>query len=55
MARYLKPTSDLVFKRIFGEHEKIVKSFLNAILPLKNGTSKFRFLWSRTRQKKQKL
>ena len=36
MARYLKPTSDLVFKRIFGEHEKIVKSFLNAILPLKN-------------------
>ena len=35
MARYLNPKIDLVFKRIFGEHEKIVKSFLNAILPLK--------------------
>jgi predicted transposase/invertase (TIGR01784 family) len=35
MARYLNPKIDLIFKRIFGEHERIVKSFLNAILPLK--------------------
>ncbi|MCE3239449.1 MAG: hypothetical protein K0R24_2430, partial [Gammaproteobacteria bacterium] len=33
MARYLNPKIDLIFKRIFGEHERIVKSFLNAILP----------------------
>lgn len=34
MIRYLNPKSDLVFKRIFGEHPDLLISFLNAILPL---------------------
>lgn len=34
MPRYLDPKSDLVFKKVFGQHPKILKSFLNAILPL---------------------
>jgi predicted transposase/invertase (TIGR01784 family) len=34
MARYLSPKIDIVFKRIFCEHPHILKSFLNAILPL---------------------
>jgi len=34
MARYLDPKSDLVFKKIFGNHPELLKSFLNAILPL---------------------
>jgi predicted transposase/invertase (TIGR01784 family) len=32
--RYLDPKNDLVFKRIFGEHPHILRSFLNALLPL---------------------
>ena len=32
--RYLDPKNDLTFKRIFGEHPHLLKSFLNAILPL---------------------
>jgi len=32
--RFLDPKSDVVFKRIFGEHPDLVKSFLNAIMPL---------------------
>jgi hypothetical protein len=32
--RYLDPRNDVVFKRIFGEHEGILRSFLNALLPL---------------------
>ena len=32
--RFLRPTSDLVFKKIFGENPDLVKSFLNSILPL---------------------
>ena len=32
--RYLDPRNDIVFKRIFGEHEAILRSFLNALLPL---------------------
>jgi len=35
--RYLDPKSDLVFKRVFGEHPNILMSFLNAMLPLKKG------------------
>ena len=31
---YLDPKADIVFKRIFGEHHRILKSFLNAPLPL---------------------
>ena len=34
MSRYLDPKSDVTFKKIFGEHPKILKSFLNAVLPL---------------------
>ncbi len=34
MPRYLDPKSDFVFKKIFGQHPELLKSFLNAILPL---------------------
>ncbi len=32
--RYLDPKADIVFKKIFGEHPHLLKSFLNAVLPL---------------------
>jgi predicted transposase/invertase (TIGR01784 family) len=32
--RYLSPKIDLAFKRVFGEHIDLLKSFLNALLPL---------------------
>ena len=32
--RYLDPKIDLAFKRVFGEHKELLKSFLNALLPL---------------------
>ena len=35
--RYLDPRADLTFKRIFGEHKELIKNFLNALLPLKEG------------------
>ena len=34
MSRYLDPKADLVFKKIFGQHPDLLKSFLNAVLPL---------------------
>ncbi len=34
MGKYLDPKSDLVFKKIFGQHPHLLKSFLNAVLPL---------------------
>ncbi len=34
MSRYLDPKTDIVFKKIFGEHPALLKSFLNAVLPL---------------------
>lgn len=34
---YLDPKSDIVFKRIFGEHPDLVKSFLNSVMPLPEG------------------
>ena len=34
MLHYLDPKADVVFKKIFGEHPKLLISFLNAILPL---------------------
>jgi predicted transposase/invertase (TIGR01784 family) len=37
MARYLDPKNDLTFKRIFGEHPDLLKSFLNALMPLEPG------------------
>jgi predicted transposase/invertase (TIGR01784 family) len=33
-SRYLDPKVDLPFKRVFGEHANLLKSFLNALLPL---------------------
>ena len=32
--KYLDPKNDLTFRRIFGEHPKLLISFLNAMLPL---------------------
>ena len=32
--KYLDPKNDLTFRKIFGEHPNIMKSFLNSILPL---------------------
>lgn len=37
MAKYLDPKADLTFKKVFGEHPDLLRSFLNAVLPLKNG------------------
>lgn len=36
MSRYLDPRADIVFKKIFGEHPHLLKSFLNAVLPLED-------------------
>ena len=36
MAHYLDPKSDLVFKRIFGEHKNLCISLLNSMLPLED-------------------
>ncbi|MDR2027721.1 MAG: Rpn family recombination-promoting nuclease/putative transposase [Prevotellaceae bacterium] len=33
MGKYLDPKNDLPFKRIFGEHPELLKSFLNALMP----------------------
>lgn len=33
--RYLDPKADLTFKKVFGEHEDLVMSLLNALLPLR--------------------
>ena len=33
-SRYLDPKIDLAFERVFGEHKNLLKSFLNALLPL---------------------
>ena len=32
--RYLDPKNDLTFKKVFGEHPHLLRSFLNALLPL---------------------
>lgn len=34
MSRYLDPKADVVFKKIFGDHPRLLISFLNALLPL---------------------
>ena len=34
MSRYLDPKADVVFKRIFNDHPKLLQNFLNALLPL---------------------
>jgi predicted transposase/invertase (TIGR01784 family) len=35
--RYLDPKNDLTFKKVFGEHPHLLKSFLNAVMPLAEG------------------
>jgi hypothetical protein len=35
--RYLDPKNDLTFKKVFGEHPHLLRSFLNALLPLAPG------------------
>jgi len=35
--RYLDPKNDLTFKRVFGEHPRLLMSFPNAMLPLEPG------------------
>ncbi len=37
MAKYLDPKADLTFKKVFGEYKDLTISFLNALLPLKQG------------------
>jgi len=32
--RYLDPKNDLTFKKVFGQHPHLLRSFLNALLPL---------------------
>lgn len=32
--RYLDPKNDMTFKKVFGEHPRLLRSFLNAMLPL---------------------
>jgi len=35
---YLDPKNDLTFKKVFGQHPHLLISFLNALLPLHEGT-----------------
>jgi predicted transposase/invertase (TIGR01784 family) len=35
--KYLDPRNDLIFKKVFGEHPDILRSFLNSMLPLPDG------------------
>ncbi len=35
--RYLDPKNDLTFKKVFGQHPHLLKSLLNALLPLDEG------------------
>jgi predicted transposase/invertase (TIGR01784 family) len=32
--KYLDPKNDVIFKKIFGQHPNILRSFLNSMLPL---------------------
>mgnify|MGYP006324425783 FL=1 len=36
-AKFLDPKSDIVFKKIFGQNADLVKSFLNGVMPFKEG------------------
>ncbi len=36
--RYLDPKNEVVFKKIFGQHPNLLRSFLNALLPLPEGS-----------------
>ena len=37
MSKYLDPKADITFKKVFGEHPDLLKSLLNALLPLEPG------------------
>ena len=41
---YLDPKADLTFKKVFGEHEELVKSLLNALLPFQTPEEEIRTL-----------
>ena len=38
--KYLDPKADLTFKKVFGEHQDLVVSFLNALLPFESEEEK---------------
>ena len=42
--RYLDPKNDLTFKRVFGEHPHLLKSFLNSLLPLETPIDTIEYL-----------
>ncbi|HAT80671.1 MAG TPA: hypothetical protein DCS17_04530 [Flavobacterium sp.] len=42
--RYLDPKNDLTFKRVFGEHAHLLKSFLNSQLPLESPIDTIEYL-----------
>ncbi|MDD2965306.1 MAG: Rpn family recombination-promoting nuclease/putative transposase [Bacteroidales bacterium] len=35
--KYLDPKNDFIFKKVFGQHPHLLRSFLNALLPLEEG------------------
>ena len=37
MSKYLDPKADLTFKKVFGLHKNLVRSLLNALLPMPEG------------------
>ena len=37
MSKYLDPKADLTFKKVFGQHKNLVRSLLNALLPMPEG------------------
>ena len=56
---YLDPKADLTFKKVFGEHEELVKSLLNALLPFQTPeeeiqTLEYRCCLSKRRRKKSR-
>jgi predicted transposase/invertase (TIGR01784 family) len=36
MKKYLDPKNDIPFKRVFGEHPELLRSFLNALMPFES-------------------
>ncbi len=42
--RYLDPKNDLTFKKVFGEHPHLLKSFLNALLPISSPIDSLAYL-----------
>ena len=40
--KYLDPKADLTFKKVFGEHQDLVISFLNALLPFEKEEEEIR-------------